>query len=126
MNFEMMILRKNNIGTIWYSVTLAANLYLPIFVWSSDFLSFAFMNVVIRVYYWLLSSLDDSQKLFIFKYTERYFEKENTIFSTHSAWILNFVCLCQSFKTLKNMKFGIVTRMFSFRGLYINFTWVEE
>ena len=32
---------------IWYSVIFEANLYLSIFVWSSDILIFVFMNVVI-------------------------------------------------------------------------------
>ena len=45
-----MILRKINFDIIWYSVKFVATLYLTIFVWSSDFLSFAFMNVVILVY----------------------------------------------------------------------------
>ncbi len=41
----MIILRKNNFDQIWYSVIFAATLYLSMLVWSSDFLSFAFMNV---------------------------------------------------------------------------------
>ena len=46
----MMIFRKINFDIIFYSVIFAANLYLSIFVWSSDILNFVFMNVVILVF----------------------------------------------------------------------------
>ena len=40
-----------NFDLPWYFITFAATLYLSIFVWSSDFLSFVvFMNVVILVF----------------------------------------------------------------------------
>ncbi len=48
--FIIMILRKINFDIIWYSVIFAATLYLTIFVWSSDFLIFAFINVAILVF----------------------------------------------------------------------------
>ena len=44
MNFGMLILRKINFDIIWYSV-----IYKFDSVWSSDFSSFAFMNVIILV-----------------------------------------------------------------------------
>ena len=49
-NFEMVILCKNNFDIIWYSVIFAANLYFSIFVWSSDnlnlwMLSFLFKRI---------------------------------------------------------------------------------
>ena len=49
-NFVIMIRCKINFDIIWYSVIFAANLYLPIFVWSSDILNFVFMNGVILVF----------------------------------------------------------------------------
>ena len=47
----IMIRCKNYFNILWYSVIFAANLYLSIFVWSSDILNFVFMNVVILVAY---------------------------------------------------------------------------
>ncbi len=41
--------QMTNFDIIWYSVIFAANLYLSIFLWSSDILNFVFMNVVILV-----------------------------------------------------------------------------
>ena len=49
MNFGMMVLRKIDFDIIWYSVIFAAILDLSMFVWPSDFLSFAVMNIVILV-----------------------------------------------------------------------------
>ncbi len=48
--FVIMIRCKINFDMIWYSVIFAANLYLSIFVWSSDTLNFVFMNDVILVF----------------------------------------------------------------------------
>ncbi len=48
--FVIMIRCKINFDMIWYSVIFVANLYLLIFVWSSDILNFVFMNVVILVF----------------------------------------------------------------------------
>ena len=48
-NFVIIIRCKINFDIIWYSVIFAANLYLSIFVWSSDILTFVFMNAVILV-----------------------------------------------------------------------------
>ena len=48
--FVIMIRCKINNDIIWYYVIFAANLYLSIFIWSSDILNFVFMNVVILVY----------------------------------------------------------------------------
>ena len=48
-HFVILICCKINFDIIWYSVVFAANLYLSIFVWSSDILNFVFMNVVILV-----------------------------------------------------------------------------
>ncbi len=53
--FVIMIRCKINFDIIWYTVIFAANLYLSIFVWSSDILNFVFSNVVILVFhvtYW--------------------------------------------------------------------------
>ncbi len=47
----IMIRCKINFDMIWYSVIFAANLYLTIFVWSSDIVNFVFMNVVILFFY---------------------------------------------------------------------------
>ena len=49
MYFEIMIHRKIDFDIILYSVIFAASLYLSIFVWSSDFLIFAFMNVCLKI-----------------------------------------------------------------------------
>ncbi len=47
----MVILRKVNFYIIWYTVIfVAANIYLSMFVWC-DFLRFAFMYVVILVFF---------------------------------------------------------------------------
>ncbi len=48
--FVILIRCKINFDIIWYTVIFAANLYLSIFVWSSDILNFVFMNVVILVF----------------------------------------------------------------------------
>ena len=47
--FVIMIRCKIDFDMIWYSVMFGATLYLSIFIWSSDFLKFVFMNVVIFV-----------------------------------------------------------------------------
>ena len=47
--FVIIIRCELNFDIIWYSVILAANLYLSIFVWSFDNLNFVSMNVVILV-----------------------------------------------------------------------------
>jgi len=47
--FVVMIRCKINFDIIWYTVIFAANLYLSIFVWSSDILNFVFINVIILV-----------------------------------------------------------------------------
>ena len=48
--FGIMIRCKINFDIIWYTVIFASNLYLSIFVWSSDILNFVFVNVVILVF----------------------------------------------------------------------------
>ena len=42
-----------NFNIIWYTVIFKATVYLSIFVWSSDFLNFVFVNIVILVRYYL-------------------------------------------------------------------------
>ena len=56
-NFVMIIRCKINFDIIWYSVIFAANLYLSIYVWSSDMLNFVFMNVVILVLHGILKNI---------------------------------------------------------------------
>ncbi len=48
--FVIIICCKINFDVIWYSVIFSATLYLSLFVWSSDFLSFALINDLILVY----------------------------------------------------------------------------
>ncbi len=45
-NSKKTIICKINFDIIWYSLIFAATLYLSLFVWSSDFSSFTYMNVV--------------------------------------------------------------------------------
>ena len=51
MNFRMIILRKFHFGITLHFVIFAATLFLSIFVRSSDFLSFAVINVANIVEY---------------------------------------------------------------------------
>ncbi len=48
MNFRIMLLRKNYIDIIWYSIIFAATTYLSMFVWSSDSWP-PFLNIAILV-----------------------------------------------------------------------------
>ena len=54
-NFGIVIRCKINFDIIWYSVLFEANLYLLLFVLSSNILNFVFMNVVILFYNFIYS-----------------------------------------------------------------------
>ena len=57
-NFGMMILRKTNCDIIWYSVIFAVNLYLSIFVWTSDILNFVGRISLSHKHWQVINSLE--------------------------------------------------------------------
>ena len=81
--FVIMMRCKINFDIIWYSVIFAANLYLSIFVWSSDILNFVFMNVVILVFIYLSTLFRQQRKMFK-RCSKMVFTVENLLY----MWII--------------------------------------